>query len=62
MRLSLIGKLFAIPLLAIFLLGCSKEGEAVNPKAKEKIPNIKPAPAPGVGGPGGEKGGAPAPD
>jgi hypothetical protein len=54
--------LFAIPLLAIFLLGCSKEGEAVNPKAKEKIPNIKPAPAPGVGGPGGEKGGAPAPD
>jgi hypothetical protein len=30
-----------IPLLALFLSGCSKEGESSNPKIKDKAPNLK---------------------
>jgi hypothetical protein len=59
-RLSFIVNLLAVPCLAILLSGCSKEGEAINPKIKEKPPDVKQLPPPVNPGEKGNKG-APGP-
>ena len=49
-------RLLAVPFLAFFLSACSKEGGAVNPKIREKAPDLKQIPSPDK--PNKEKGGA----
>jgi len=57
-RLSVLVRALCIPLLAFAFSGCSKEGEAVNPKVQDKGPEVKPKPP--SGGPGDK--GAPVSD
>jgi hypothetical protein len=61
-RLSFLVRLAAVPFVAFFLSACSKEGEAVDPKIRDKAEEVKKKP---VNQPGEkeEKGGAaPVPD
>jgi hypothetical protein len=62
-RLSFLVRLAAVPLVALFLSGCSKDGESVNPTAKEKFDEVKKLPPPVNPGGKPDKGGAtPVPD
>ena len=62
MRFSLLAQLCAVPFVAFFLSGCSKEGEVINPKIKDDAPKLKTFTPAGPEGKGGDKGLKPIPD